>query len=71
VANNKLRIVSNNDTLPLRPEIGNLAQSGCTAGLAVNPQADEGLRLLRAFSRIGDQGLRAWLIEQAERAAGV
>jgi hypothetical protein len=67
MANNKLKILPLHRAAGLQPEAGSALGRGCVRDSG--PSADEGLRLIRAFSRIGDPGRRAWLLEQVERLA--
>jgi hypothetical protein len=67
MANNKLKILPLHSAAGLQPEAGGVLDPGCIRDSG--PGADEGLRLIRAFARIGDPGRRAWLLEQVERLA--
>jgi hypothetical protein len=67
MANNKLKILPLHSAAGLQPEAGSALDPGYVRDSG--PSADEGLRLIRAFSRIGDPRRRAWLLDQVERLA--
>ena len=67
MANNKLKILPSQHAAALQPEAGSALGPDCARD--GGPAADEGLRLIRAFARIGDPGRRAWLLDQVERLA--
>ena len=67
MANNKLKILPVHQASGLQPEVGSALDPGFVRD--GGPSADEGLRLIRAFARIGDPGRRAWLLDQVERLA--
>ena len=69
MANDTFKIVSRNDTPRIQPIGRKSFGDGCTADPPPGPGPEEGVRLIRAFSRIGDQSRRARLIDEAEKIA--
>ena len=73
MANDNLRIISTNNMAGLQPKAGISRQAGYQADYiadsAADPQPEEALRLIRAFTRISDRRQRVRLIEQAEMFA--
>ena len=73
MANGNLRIISTNNMARLQPRAGISQQASYQAGYiadsAADPQPEEALRLIRAFTQINDRRRRARLIEQAEMFA--
>jgi len=69
MANDKIKIVSSNDTPRIQPVGRKSSGDGCGAASPPGPGLEESLRLIRAFSRIGDQSRRARLIDEAEKIA--
>ena len=67
MTNDKLWVASVNGTL--QPAEGQSPVPGCSADAPPGPQPEEGLRLIRAFSRIGDASRRAQLVDEAEKMA--
>ncbi len=63
MANDKLWLAAEDGTLLSQPAVAKTSHPGC----ATVVQPEEGLRLIRAFSRISDPLRRAGLIEEAER----
>jgi len=69
LGNANIKIVSRND-LPRRQSAGGTSSgTGCDPDTSLGPAPEEGLRLIRAFSRINDPAWRARLIEVAEKYA--
>lgn len=64
----KVRLVSTSDTPGVQSTGGKPFSGGCIPA-EVGPAAEEGLRLVRAFSRIKDPCQRSRLIEAAEAFA--
>jgi len=69
MANGNLRVVSTNDMPRHQLGAGNSQQAAYIADSVVGPPPEEALRLMQAFTRIGDCRQRARLIEQAEKFA--
>ena len=69
MANGNLRIISTNNMARLEPRADISQQAGYIADSVADPQPEEALRLIRAFTRISDRRRRARLIKQAEMFA--
>jgi len=76
MSDRKLPLLARHTTLAPRSEGGSFGQMNCgQANYADGPgsptSAEENLRLLKAFSRVGDAPRRAWLLELVEHFAGL
>ena len=86
MSDRKLPLLAKQNTLAPQPDQGAFGQASCSqascgqadfgpascAGGTGSPaSAEENLRLLKAFSRVGDAPRRAWLLELVEYFAGL
>jgi hypothetical protein len=71
MANGNLRIASTNDAPRHQPGASHSQQAAYIADSMADPPLEEALRLMHAFAQIDDPRQRAWLIEQAEKIAGI
>jgi hypothetical protein len=70
MANGKFTIVATSNTPRSQLKAGISSMPGCAAAPYIEAQPEEGLRLVRAFTRISDRRERNKLIEYAEKLAG-
>jgi len=68
LGNAKIKIVSRN-TMPRRQSAGRKSSGAGGVDTSLGPAPEEGLRLIRAFSRINDPAWRTRLIEEVEKHA--
>lgn len=69
MANKKLWVASVNGMPRPRPPEGQSTDPAAAASSPAGPLPEEGLRLIRAFSRIADPSRRAQLIEELEKVS--
>jgi hypothetical protein len=69
MGNKNIKIYPNYDTPRFQPAERKSFGDSCAANSLPDPGPEEGLRLIRAFSRIRDPSRRARLIEEAEKIA--
>jgi hypothetical protein len=76
MSDRKLRLVAQSSTLAPQPKDNafgqvNYSQMNCADQPTGEASAEENLRLIKAFSRVGDGRRRAWLVELVEHFAGL
>jgi len=71
MANDNTNVIRINSVSGFQPLGSKLAGQGCERKSFGEIQAEEGLRLIRAFSLIRDPARRARLIEEAERISRI
>jgi hypothetical protein len=71
MSDRKLRLIAQNGGLATQSRDDAFGQVGHSDKSDSPASADESLRLIKAFSVIGDNRRRAWLVELVEHFAGL